>query len=256
MNRLQGKVAVITGGAGAIGLAAAKRFLIEGASVVLVDVSEPLLRQALQMLGSDRASLVVADVTAPEDSRRYVQAAVDRYGGIDILLANAGIEGDIKPIADYPLAAFDSVLAVNVRGVFLGLQHVIPVMARRGGGSIVITSSIAGLKATGPGLSAYITSKHALVGLMRAAALECTALKIRVNTIHPAPVVSRMMDALEGAASLGAPLTVRQRILSSIPLNRYGTPEEVAQLMLFLASDESHFCTGGVYSVDGGMSAR
>jgi NAD(P)-dependent dehydrogenase (short-subunit alcohol dehydrogenase family) len=105
-------------------------------------------------------------------------------------------------------------------------------------------------------LSAYITSKHALVGLMRAAALECAPLNIRVNTIHPAPVASRMMDALEEAASPGAPSTTRQRILSTIPLARYGTPEEVAQLLLFLASDESRFCTGGVYPVDGGMSAR
>lgn len=256
MNRLQNKTALITGGAGVIGQAAVKRFVQEGAQVVLVDLSETALQQALKVIGSNRVSYVVADVTKSDDTHRYVQSALDRHGGIDIFLANAGIEGTARPLPEYPLETFDRVMAVNVRGVFLGLQHVIPVMGKRGGGSIVITSSIAGLKATGPGLSAYITSKHALVGLMRAAALECAALKIRVNTIHPAPVVSRMMDALEGAASLDAPLTVRQRILSSIPLNRYGTPEEVAQLMLFLASDESHFCTGGVYSVDGGMSAR
>ena len=256
MPRLTDKVALITGGAGAIGLAAAKLFVLEGARVVLVDLSEPALKQALQAIGTEAASYIAADVTTPHDTQRYVRAALERHGGIDVFLANAGIEGTAKPIPDYPVETFDRVMAVNVRGVFLGLQHVIPVMGKRGGGSIVITSSIAGLKATAPGLSAYITSKHALVGLMRAAALECAPLNIRVNTIHPAPVASRMMDALEEAASPGAPSTTRQRILSTIPLARYGTPEEVAQLLLFLASVESRFCTGGVYPVDGGMSAR
>jgi NAD(P)-dependent dehydrogenase (short-subunit alcohol dehydrogenase family) len=256
MPRLTDKVVLITGGAGAIGLATAKLFVQEGAQVVLVDVSEAALRQALQSIGSDRASGVAADVTKPEDTQRYVQAALDRHGSVGVFLANAGIEGAAKPIPDYRVETFDRVMAVNVRGVFLGLQHVIPVMAKRGGGSIIITSSISGLKAPGPGLSAYITSKHALVGLMRAAALECGALNIRVNTIHPAPVESPMMDAIERAASPGTPEAVRQRLMAAIPLARYGTPEEVAQLMLFLASDESRFCTGGVYPVDGGMSAR
>jgi NAD(P)-dependent dehydrogenase (short-subunit alcohol dehydrogenase family) len=255
MNRLEGKVALITGGAGAIGLAAARAFLLEGASVVLVDLSEASLRHALQALGSERAS-AVADVTTPEDTRRYVQAAVDRHGGIDILLANAGIEGDIKPLAEYPLATFDRVLAVNVRGVFLALQHAIPVMAGRGGGSIVITSSILGLKGAGAGLSAYSASKHAVVGLMRAAALECAPCNIRVNTIHPAFVEGRMMERIAHGAAPDASEEFRQHTRTLVPLARYGTPDEVAQLLLFLAGDESRFCTGGTYSVDGGMSAK
>jgi NAD(P)-dependent dehydrogenase (short-subunit alcohol dehydrogenase family) len=256
MNRLPGKTVLITGGAGAIGLAAAKRYVQEGAKVVLVDVSESALAEALKTIGSDHVSYVVADVTKPEDTQRYVQTVLDRHGSLDVFLANAGIEGAAKPIPEYPVEMFDRVMSVNVRGAFVGLQHVIPVLAKREGGSIVITSSIAGLKATGPGLSAYMASKHALVGLMRAAALECAPLNIRVNSIHPAPVQSRMMVALEEAASPGAPAVTRQRILATIPLARYGTPEEVAQLLLFLASDESRFCTGGVYPVDGGMSAR
>ncbi|MBM3881182.1 MAG: SDR family oxidoreductase [Verrucomicrobia bacterium] len=255
MNRLAGKVALITGGAGAIGLAAAKLLLLEGASVVLVDVSESRLRQASLTLGSDRASSVVADVTTPEDTRRYVQAAVDRHGGVDVLLANAGIEGDIQPLADYPLATFDRVLAVNVRGVFLGLQQVIPVMAGRGSGSIVITSSILGLKGAGAGLSAYAASKHAVVGLMRTAAIECAPLNIRVNTVHPAFVEGRMMERIAHGVSPNASEEFRQQTRPLVPLSRYGTPDEVAQLMLFLASDESRFCTGGTYTVDGGMSA-
>jgi NAD(P)-dependent dehydrogenase (short-subunit alcohol dehydrogenase family) len=256
MNRLDGKIALITGGAGAIGLTAAKLFLHEGASVVLVDMSEPRLQSALHHLASERASSVVADVTQPEDTRRYVQAAVDRHGGIDILLANAGIEGDLKPLADYSPATFDRVLAVNVRGVFLALQQVIPLMAGRGGGSIVITSSILGLKGAGAGLSAYTASKHAVVGLMRAAALECAPLNIRVNTVHPAFVEGRMMERIAHGAAPDASEEFRQHTRTLVPLARYCTPAEVAHLMLFLASDESRFCTGGTYPVDGGMSAK
>lgn len=256
MPRLTDKVALITGGAGAIGLAAAKLFVHEGAAVVLVDLSEPLLGQALHAIGSDRASFVVADVTKPEDTRHYVQVAVDRHGGIDILLANAGIEGDTKPIADYPLKTFDHVMAVNVRGVFLGLQQLIPVMAGRGGGSIVITSSILGFKGASAGLSAYTASKHAVVGLMRAAALECAPLRIRVNTVHPAFVEGQMIERIARGISPNDSDEFRQLARTLVPLARYSTADEVAQLMLFLASDESRFCTGGVYPVDGGMSAK
>ena len=158
---------------------------------------------------------------------------------------------------------FDRVLAVNVRGVWLGLKYAIPAMQRRGGGSIVITSSTAGLRGTA-GTSAYTTSKHAVIGLMRSAALECSALNIRVNTVNPAPIETRMMRSLEQQRAENAeragdanatPEQIKAAGASRIPLRRYGEPEEVARLMLFLASDESSFCTGGVYSVDGGVSA-
>ena len=259
MARLAGKVAVITGGAGGIGRAAAQLFAAEGAQVLLVDVHQAALHDAVQTIGSTVTSYIVADTTQPDQVHQFVQTAVDRYGGIDILLANAGVEGVIQPITDYPLEVFDQVMAVNVRAVWLGLKAVIPVMRIRGGGSIVITSSTAGIRG-GPGLSAYITSKHAVIGLMRAAALECAPLGIRVNTINPAPIETRMMRALEemrtsaagGAATVAQ---IKQGVAARIPLQRYGTPEEVAHLMLFLASDESSFCTGGVYMVDGGMSA-
>ncbi len=151
-------------------------------------------------------------------------------------------------------------MAVNVRGVWLGLKYVIPVMARRGGGSIVITSSTAGIRGT-IGTSAYTTSKHAVIGLMRTAALECAPLGIRVNTVNPAPIETRMMRSIEqmrASQATGGSITVEQvkeASASRIPLKRYGAPEEVARLMLFLASDESSFCTGGVYMVDGGTSA-
>ena len=260
MTRLAEKIAVITGGAGGIGQAAARQFTAEGARVVLVDREEAALQSVVRSLGEDVASYVVADVTQPEQVQSYVNEAVQRWGGIDILLANAGIEGIVSPIPDYPVDMFEQVMAVNVRGVWLGLKYVIPVMRERGGGSIVITSSTAGIGGTA-GMSAYTTSKHAVIGMMRTAALECAPMGIRVNTVNPAPIETRMMRSLEEmrvAAADDSEVTVeriKQSSSARIPLQRYGNPEEVAKMMLFLASDESSYCTGGVYMVDGGRSA-
>lgn len=254
MARLAGKVAVITGGAGGIGIEAGRLFASEGAQVLLVDLSDEPLRQAVKTIGNDAVSFAVADVTQPEQTQQYVRIAVERYGGIDIYLANAGIEGVVQPITDYPLEVFDKVLAVNVRGVWLGLKYVIPEMKNRGGGSIVITSSVAGIRGT-PGISAYITSKHAVIGMMRTAALECAKFNIRVNTVNPSPIDTRMMRSLEEGFAPGAGAKAQHHLSNWIPLKRYGTPEEVAQLMLFLASEESRYCSGGVYMVDGGISA-
>ena len=253
-GKLDGKVAIITGGSGGIGKAAGRLFVQEGAKVLLVDLAEEPLRQAVQDIGGDTVSYAVADVTDPEQSQRYVRAAVERYGGVDILLANAGIEGVVQPITDYPIEMFDKVMAVNVRGVWLGLKYVMPEMKKRGGGSIVITSSVAGVRGT-PNISAYITSKHAVVGLMRTAALEGAKNGIRVNSVNPAPIETRMMRSLEGGFAPEDPAQAKEGFATMLPLRRYGEPQEVSQLMLFLASDDSSYCTGGVYMVDGGMSA-
>ena len=260
MPRLDGKVALITGATGGIGRAAAQLFADEGARLTLVDLDESALREVVQTVGEDRATYVAADVTQPDQTQAYVQAAVDRWGGVDILLANAGIEGSIASIPEYPLDVFDRVMAVNVRGVWLGIKYVVPVMRERGGGSIVITSSTAGIGA-GPDMSAYTTSKHAVIGLMRTAAMEGAASGIRVNTVNPAPIETRMMRSIEEmrvAVLDDADITVEQTYRATsarIPLGRYGHPAEVARMMLFLASDDSSFCTGGVYMVDGGRSA-
>jgi NAD(P)-dependent dehydrogenase (short-subunit alcohol dehydrogenase family) len=259
MARLTGKVAIITGGAGGIGRAAGTLFAEEGANVLLVDLDEAALRDAVSSIGSDAASYVAADTTQPDEVERFVKTAVDRYGGVDVFLANAGIEGQLRLIQDYPIEVFDRVIAVNVRGVWLGLKYVIPAMRERGGGSIVITSSTAGIRGSA-GLSAYVTSKHAVIGMMRTAAMECAPFKIRVNTVNPAPIETRMMRSLEEmiAENIGADSEMVGQIkgdfTANIPLGRYGEPEEVARMMLFLASDESSFCTGGVYMVDGGTS--
>ena len=260
MARLDGKVALITGATGGIGRAAARLFTDEGARVALVDLDESALREIVESIGAERASYSVADVTDPVQSQAYVTAATERWGGIDVYLANAGIEGQLSPIPDYPIDVFDRVMAVNVRGVWLGIKYVVPAMRQRGGGSIVITSSTAGIGA-GPDMSAYTTSKHAVIGLMRTAAMEGASLGIRVNTVNPAPIETRMMRSIEEqrvAAADDADVTVAQTYRAAsarIPLGRYGHPEEVARLMLFLASDDSSFCTGGVYMVDGGRSA-
>jgi NAD(P)-dependent dehydrogenase (short-subunit alcohol dehydrogenase family) len=249
----------MTGGSGGIGRAAARLFAEEGARVLLVDIEDAPLREVVASLPADSASYVVADTTQPDQVERSVQTAVERYGTIDVFLANAGIEGHVRPIPEYPIEVFDRVMAVNVRGVWLGLKYVIPVMSQRGGGSIVITSSTAGIRGSA-GLSAYVTSKHAVIGLMRTAAMECARLGIRVNTVNPAPIETRMMRSLEEllAENVGGGsetiARIKDRMADGIPLGRYGEPEEVARMMLFLASDEASFCTGGVYMVDGGTS--
>lgn len=253
MNRLSEKVALVTGAAGGIGAAAARRFTAQGARVLLVDLDEAAL-QAVAKSGG-QMSCCVADVSQPDQMAACVQAAVQRFGGLDIAVLNAGIEGEVRPITDYDIATFDRVMAINVRGVWLGLKYCIPQIAKRGGGSIVITSSVAGLRGT-DNMSAYCASKHAVVGLMRTAAGECAPMNIRVNTVNPAPIETRMMRSLETGFLPERPDAAKASITQRIPMQRYGTPQEVADLMLFLASDESRYCTGGTYTVDGGMSCR
>lgn len=254
MARLQDKVAIITGGTGGIGLAAARKFVDEGAKVLLVDLDEAALIEAADDLG-DAAAWCAADVSDPAATQGYVRAAVDAFGGVDILLANAGIEGTVRSIVDQDVEMFDKVIAVNVRGVWLALKYAIPEIARRGGGSIVITSSVAGIHGSA-GVSPYVTSKHAVIGLMRSAALECAPQNIRVNTVNPSPIETRMMRSLEDGMMPGEAPAAHSAIAASIPLGRYGEPAEVADLMCFLSSDEARFLTGGVYMVDGGISAR
>ena len=252
MGKLDGKVAIVTGAAGGIGTAAAKLFAGEGAKLMLVDVDGDRLAALSAAIGEDRAAYAVADVADAEQTKGYIAAAVERFGGVDIALLNAGIEGKVARIKDQSEDDFDRVMAINVRGVWLGQKYVMPEMKKRGGGSIVITSSTAGIRAV-PGLSPYIASKHAVIGLMRSGAMEGAAAKIRVNTVNPSPIETRMIERLEDAVN---PQRGNAKPMAdNTPLRRYGQPEEVARLMLFLASEDGSFCTGGVYMVDGGVSA-
>ena len=252
--RLEEKVAIITGGAGGIGAAAAERFLQEGAYVLLVDLDEDALAETCTRLGSNRVSYLVGDVTQAADNQAMVDTATQRYGGLDVFLANAGIEGNVASLLDYPEQRFDELMAINVKGPFLGLRAAIPAMRRRGGGSVIITSSIAGLTGA-PRLAPYATSKHAVIGLMRSAAKEFAPEGIRVNTVNPSPVKTRMMRSIEQGLSPDEPEQAVQVLTAGIPMQRYAEPQDIANLMLFLASDESAFITGSVYSADGGSAA-
>lgn len=253
MEKLKNKVVIITGGAGSIGKTTAQLFLAEGASVLLVDLKEDELKKATEELGSKAVKYCVADVTQSADVQRYVTQAVEAFGKIDVFFNNAGIEGVVKPIIDYPEEMFDKVMAVNVRGVWLGNKYVLPHM--KDGGSIIITSSVAGLLGS-PNVSAYITSKHASVGIMRATSVEAAPRKIRVNSIHPSPVDNRMMRSLEEGFSPGHGAEVKEQLELTIPLGRYAEPIDIAKLALFLASDDSQFITGTTQVVDGGMNVQ
>lgn len=252
MGKLDGKVAIITGAGGGIGTAAATLFAAEGAKLMLVDLDGDRLADLAGALGEDRAAWTAADVTDAAQVKSYVAAAVERFGGVDVALLNAGIEGKVASIQEQSDEDFDRVIAVNVRGVWLGLKHSMPEIARRGGGSIVITASTAGIRAV-PGIAPYICSKHAVIGLMRSGAMEGAASKVRVNTVNPSPIDTGMIHRLEDAFNPNR--GNRQPMAEGTPLKRYGQPEEVARVMLFLASDDASFCTGGVYMVDGGVSA-
>jgi len=254
MSRLEGKVAVITGGAGGIGIAAAKRFVEEGAKVLLVDLDEQALVNASNEVGSNVSAYCVADVSSKADTDRFIQQAVDVFGGVDIFLANAGIEGEVIPFLEASEAMFDKVMAVNVKGVFLGVQSIFKAMQARGG-SIIITSSVAGIKGASM-LAPYVTSKHAVIGLMRSAALAGAEHNIRVNTVNPSPVETRMMRSLEEGMMPEDLNAAHDMMSANIPLGRYAEPKDIANMMLFLASDESAFLTGGVYMADGGTSAK
>jgi NAD(P)-dependent dehydrogenase (short-subunit alcohol dehydrogenase family) len=253
-GRLAGKVAVITGGSGGIGLATGRLFAAEGALVVLVDLDQGRLQAAVAETGSAAVSHQVADVSDEAQMRAALAATVAQHGRLDVLFCNAGTEGRVAPLAEMPVEDFDRVMAVNVRGVFLGLKHALPLMQHQGGGSIIITSSVAGVRGAAR-LAPYAASKHAVVGLMRSAVLEAGSSGARINTVHPAPIETRMMRAIEHGRAPGAEAAARQMISSRIPQGRYGTADEVAATVLFLASDDSRYCTGGQYAVDGGMTA-
>jgi NAD(P)-dependent dehydrogenase (short-subunit alcohol dehydrogenase family) len=250
MDRLAGKTAIITGGEGSIGMATARALAAEGASVFLAGISEAGLRAGAAALGP-RAAWQLTDVTDSAQVKAAVDAAVARFGRLDVVIANAGIAGATGPIADYPEDAFDQTLAVHVRGAFLLAKHAVPHLGA--GASVIITSSVVGLTAA-PHIAGYSTAKHAQVGLMRTLAAELAPRGIRVNTIHPGPVDNEFQHRVEEAAT-GAGRAAAGAVFDGlIPLGRHAAPEEIARAMVFLASDDSSFVTGTTLAVDGGMS--
>lgn len=252
MGALQGRVCLITGGAGSIGRAVAKLFAEEGAKLVLSDLDESALAKTRDEIGADRAITVAGDVTRAEDTARMVGAAIGAFGRLDVIVSNAGNFGAVAPIGEYPEEVFDAVYRVHVKGAFLLCKAAVPKMAD--GGSIVIMSSVAGTRGD-PGVYGYITAKHAQVGLMRCLAKELAPRRIRVNTVHPGPIDNGFQRAVEADLSRIIGRDGAEFFNGLIPLGRHGSPEEVAQAVLYLASDQSSFTTGAMLTVDGGMSA-
>jgi len=251
-----GKVAMITGAGNGIGRAVAVGFASRGAKVVIVDQDKDAGEATagiLRQQGGD-ARFVPADVTRSGQVQDYVKAALDAYGAIDCFHNNAGIEGSVAPTAEYDEDMFDRVMAVNVKGVFLGLRHVLPVMIGQGRGAVVNTASVAGLVAS-PGMPAYVASKHAVIGLTKTAAGEVARAGVRVNAVCPGPIDTRMIHSLEAMLNPGDPNSVGSRYQQNIPLGRYGTAEEIANLVIFLCSDLASNITGAHYVADGGRTA-
>ncbi|MCW2533302.1 MAG: short-chain dehydrogenase [Blastococcus sp.] len=251
-NLLEGKVALVTGGGGSLGLATAKLFLKEGARVVLADRNADALKTAQASLDDVNVSTVAGDATVEADVAAAMDTVIDRHGRLDVIVANAGTPASAAPITEFDTDEFDRTLAVHVRGVFLACKHGLRVLSD--GGSVVIVSSVAGLRAD-PGVSAYVAAKHAQVGLMRSVAKEAAPRRIRVNTIHPGPVANEFQAGIEERLTpvLGTDATAF--FDQQIPLGRHARPEEIAKSVLYLASDQSSFTTGSTLVVDGGMSA-
>lgn len=252
MALMDNKCCIITGGAGSLGLASAKLLLSEGARVLLVDRSREDLDKAAEGLEEDKVLTATADVTDADQTKAYIGKAIDAWGQLDVLFSNAGVSGTNAPITDYPEDIFDNVISVNVKGSFLACKYAIPHMTS--GGSIIVTSSIMGVQAR-PNSVGYITSKHALVGMVRCVAREVAGKNIRVNILAPGPIDNEFQAIIEERITKTTGIDGTAMLNQMIPLGRHAQPDEVAKSVLFLASDQSSFSTGSVFMADGGFNA-
>jgi NAD(P)-dependent dehydrogenase (short-subunit alcohol dehydrogenase family) len=251
-----GKVAIVTGGAGDIGRAVVLAFAARGARVLVVDSDNDAGEVSVGLVRAQggEARFVHADVSRAADVQRYVQVAVDAYGTIDCFFNNAGIEGTIAPTQEYDESMFDRVIDVNLKGAFLGLRHVLPIMIERRAGTIVNCASITAVFG-GPGMPAYVASKHGVLGLTKAAAADVARFGVRVNAVCPGPVEGRMMRSLEAQRNPVDPVGMGMSMRAGIPTGSYSTPDEVANAVLFFCSAMSGNVTGTHLMLDGGRSA-
>lgn len=247
-QRLEGKVAIVTGASRGIGASTARLFAQEGATIVLASRSEEEMARVVDEIKSNggKALAVKTDVANAVSVETLIQRTVDAYGRLDIAINNAGIAGGNRPLVEIPEELFDRIIETNLKGVFLGMKYEIPAMLAAGGGAIVNMSSTVGLVGTGAGIAPYIASKHGVVGLTKAAALEYARHNIRVNALAPGTTLTSVNERW-----IADPQT-RQRITGGIPLGRVADPAEVAEAALWLCSGAASYVTGVILPVDGG----
>ncbi|WP_417413129.1 glucose 1-dehydrogenase [Hoeflea sp.] len=256
MGVFTGKTALVTGSGAGIGRATALKFAREGANVVVSDIHVPAGEETVALIhkAGGTAMFQRADVSKADDVAALVAGVVDEYGKLDCAVNNAGIEGKIAPFADQPEDNYDAIMRINAKGTFLCMQAEIRHMLQAGGGTIVNLASIAGLIGF-PGLSPYVASKHAVIGMTKNTALEYSKAGIRVNAVCPGGIDTRMLDSLADQATSGSQ-TSAQMMDPLHPLGRIGTPEEVANLIVWLSSPEASFMLGAIVPVDGGYVAQ
>jgi len=249
-GNIAGKVAFVTGAANGIGRAAALAFAREGASVVVTDILEQGMQETVHMIEKlgKRALPVRCNVMRSEDVKAALNKAVEAFGRLDFAFNNAGIEYTIKPAADVTEEEWDRIINIDLRGVFLCMKYEIPLMLKQGGGAIVNTSSGAGVKGFQGG-AAYVAAKHGVVGLTKAASLDYAASNIRINAVCPGIIDTPMMQRFSGDTPEG-----RKAVIAQEPIGRMGTPEEIAEAVLWLCSDASSFVVGHAMVIDGGQT--
>lgn len=251
MKQLENKVVIVTGAASGIGKSTALLFAKQGAKVVVSDIAEEDAQKVvneIEELGG-KALFVKADTSKPEDHEQLVKKTVDKFGHLDIAVNNAGIGGPQVPVGEYPVDGWDNIIAINLSGVFYGMNQQIPAMLNSGGGSVINMASILGSVGS-PGVAGYVAAKHGVVGLTKGSALEYAEQNIRINAIGPGYIYTNLVNE-ETMGKEGI-----QSLEKMHPMGRLGEANEIAELVLWLASDKSSFVTGSYYPVDGGYLAQ
>jgi meso-butanediol dehydrogenase / (S,S)-butanediol dehydrogenase / diacetyl reductase len=254
MGKFNGKVVIVTGAAGGIGKEVVRKLANAQAKVVLVDLNEDAIKSVQTELGltEENSLLVKADVSNEESVKNYVTQTISKFGRIDGFVNNAGVEGPAKSIEEITEKEFDFVYGINVKGVLFGLKYVLPIMKEQKSGSIVNTSSVAGLIGS-PSMVLYNSSKHAVMGINKVAALEAAGFNVRVNTVNPGVINTQMMRKIEANVAPGAAEAVQAAYNDAVPMKRYGEPEEVANVIAFLLSDEASYVSSSSFTIDGAL---